>query len=118
MTGTCKFCGQTSLTDFDDKESADQYATDNCNCKEGQEHRSILEMVDTAKQNVDGLFADKSQEVRDFIKQSIDMVMDEEIKSVTFKVDEISKCVVTRRASSIKLTRKLSETQELESYQM
>ena len=117
LTGTCKFCGQTTILP-DPKEwewdSADEEATMKCTCKEGQKYRSRAFALKTAEENIDLLFAKFSDSTRDFLKVAATKVEDEVIDKAVFKLsDEVTATIKTKN-SHISIERKKLEVTELE----
>lgn len=93
MTGTCKYCGQTMMTDATTIEVANEIATENCKCEEGRIFRNIEEMKCEAKQNAYALFSaddmnDKNQMLLQLMSDIIDVVAAGVIQKATIKLNE------------------------------
>lgn len=104
MTGECRYCHQTMMTDADSKERADEIATMSCKCEEGRIYRNIEDMKCEAKQNAYALFSkddmdDYTQMLLQTMANIIDAVAAGIIEKATLKINE-------RTSASIFITSK------------
>lgn len=93
MTGTCRFCGQTMMTEANLIDAADELATRNCTCEEGRAYRNIEDMKCEAKQNAYALFSkddmdDYTQMLLQTMANIIDAVAAGIIEKATLKINE------------------------------
>lgn len=114
MTGTCKFCGQTMLTNCTTQESADYEAEMNCKCQEGMNYRNTEDMKEAAKANINALFEDESDETVALMMHAVDVLAEGNIKSVSFKLDERTKgTLILTTDEGIKIKKNYKEDYEL-----
>jgi hypothetical protein len=109
--GTCKYCGQSQIVDAVDKESADQMATMNCKCEEGQAFRRI----ESAKSRVETKFSEFSGETVDLLKSIVAAVNYETIASATIQLNGLTKVkVLLTSKEKISVTRTDTEVDKEE----
>lgn len=104
MTGECRYCHQTMMTDADSIERADEIATMSCKCEEGRIYRNIQDMKCEAKQNAYALFSSDQMTEREemllgTMSDIIDIVAAGIIEKATLKINE-------RTSASIFITAK------------
>ena len=114
MIGTCKFCGQSMMTEEIDEEIANEIATEECKCEEGRRYRNIEDMKREAKNNVESLFESVHEPVRVIMNNAVDAIAAGACKTVTIKVNERIKAVVAQGKDSIKVSRIYNETSMIE----
>lgn len=115
MIGVCKYCGQTMMTDIDDKEKADLEATRNCKCPEGMEFRNAEEMKESARFNAEELFKDYSIKIIEVMYAGIEALAAGIIKSMSIRIDERTTASLVRtKEDGIQIKRKYKEEFSLE----
>ena len=126
MTGTCKFCNQTMIVqDAENQNEADNYATMNCNCKEGREYRNIEDMKDAAKENAKSLFTLPDNPTEKQIKEHdeliklmgniIDNVAEGNIEKCSLKISErITASIFITAKDGIRIKKNYKEEYVLE----
>ena len=116
--GTCKYCGQISVVKSDKvmtKEELNNDATWYCTCEEAVAAREKELNLRTAKDAVDYLFKDMEKEAG-FLKMACELLADGTLKSINMDTGGTVKATLRVTAKGkIKVTRKMSDKQELES---
>lgn len=86
MTGTCEYCGQTSIVKAESQEDADKRATLECGCPGGEMERKKEQVW---------------EQLNDLIGELAPSYGWEPVKPKTFKaIEEIANCVVEDRIAS------------------
>ena len=116
--GTCKYCGQISVVKSDKvltEVELNNEATWNCNCPEAVAVRERELNLRTAKNAVEALFKDMEKEA-DFLKMACELLADGTLKSVNIDTGGTVKATLrVTTKGKIRVTRKMSDKQELES---
>ena len=118
MTGTCKFCGQTMMTDFSDPYIADEVATDECTCEEGREFRNMEQWKLEAKQNIDNLCEDVKKGIVNAMKAIVDSIAAGECKKANIKVNERVSISIILKKDCIDVERSFKEKSVLSAEKM
>lgn len=125
MTGTCKFCNQTMIVaDVDNQKDADEYASRNCNCKEGREYRSIEDMKECAWENAQSLFTlpdgvpeeafKKHQEKMSLVHKMIEYVASGAITKCSVKINDWTTAVISiNKNGEVDTIKKISQNLKL-----
>ena len=120
-TGACRFCGQSIIVEGGADMTAPQLeeaATMACECEKAMAYKETKTRRETAKQRVEELFGDASEEkqpeaVRKIILDVVDSICDKKMKSATITVREGLKCRVMQMAKDkIKVVREMSANDE------
>lgn len=93
--GACKFCGQITAIevpgDWPDEEK-NEYATEMCKCPEADWYRLKKLKKEKGRKRVRSLFErDQSDEVNGFLQEAVELIADEDISSITVKIDDVTK---------------------------
>lgn len=116
--GACKYCGQMGTVQSEKKltkEQLNEEVTWNCRCAEAKAAREKEENYRTATAAVETLFKDMEREA-EFLKQACKLLADGTLKSVTVDTGGMVKASVkTTKKGKIRITRSMSEKQEMES---
>ena len=116
--GECKYCGQMRTVQSEKKltkEQLNEEVTWNCRCDDARAAREREENYRTATTAVETLFQDMEREA-EFLKQACKLLADGTLKSVTVDIGGMVKASVkTTKKGKIRITRSMSEKQEMES---
>lgn len=93
--GACKFCGQLTVIqvpgDWPD-EKKNEYATEMCKCPEADWYRLNKSKKEKGRKRVRSLFErDQPDVVKEFLQVAVELVADEDISSITVKIDNVTK---------------------------
>ena len=137
MTGTCRFCGQTMMVDYDsfteemaekikNGMSVDDIATNECKCPEGMEYRNVEKCKEDAKANAESLFKidfdvpfpdekakRKNIALLDLMNIIIDNIAAGTIKKVTLNIDKRVKATISDKPDKIEVNRAFKDSQSL-----
>ena len=101
--GVCRFCYQQRIIrgeeDMTDEELTER-ATLSCNCEAAAMYRRRMERAEVAKENIDTLFGDESNdfyqsdEIRAFMKHGIDVINNGCMKSLIINMNKGLKCKI------------------------
>ena len=120
-TGTCRFCGQSIIVEGGADMTAPQLeeaATMACECEKATAYKETKTRRETAKQRVEELFGDESEEkqpdaVKKIILDAVDAICDKKMKSATITIREGLKCRIMQMAKDkIKVVRETSANDE------
>lgn len=114
MTGYCKFCGQSFMTQADSEEVANYNATMNCKCDKAMSFKYVEGLKESARNNVDALFQDQPEELKELMFEAIEHIADRRIASVQIKISTRITGTVARGKEGIIVKRKYTEENTLE----
>lgn len=93
--GACKFCGQIAAIEVPEDwldEERNEYATEMCECPEADLYRLNKLKKENGRKRVKSLFErDQSDAVKSFLQAAVELIADEEISSITVKIDDVTK---------------------------
>lgn len=93
--GACKFCGQIAAIEVPgdwSNEKKNEYATEICKCAEADWYRLNKLKKEKGRKRVKSLFErDQSDVVREFLQEAVELIADEDISSITVKIDDVTK---------------------------
>lgn len=116
--GACRFCGQIGVVQSEKELTQvqlDEEATWNCKCDEARKMRAQEENYRTATAAVDTLFGDMEEEA-EFLKEACKLLASGTIKTVSVDTGGAVKASLkTTKKGKIRITRSMSEKQEMES---
>ena len=116
--GACRFCGQIGVVQSEKELTQvqlDEEATWNCKCEEARKMREQEENLRMATSAVETLFRDMEKEAQ-LLKEACKLLADGTLKSVSIDTGGTVKASLKSTAKGkIKVTRKMSEKQEMES---
>lgn len=116
MTGYCKFCGQSFMAaGIDNEEEANEQATMSCKCDKAIDYKRVVEMKETACGNSDALFQDQSEEVRQLLRDAVNLIAERKINSISVKISSRLNANLKKGSDSIVIKRKYTEENTLES---
>lgn len=89
----CRYCGKSILNienkEFKSKKEAEEYATMNCSCVEGEKYRNRKKAEAQLKEIIDELdYLELTKDQKDFINQSGLFVLDNETK-ITIEIANV-----------------------------
>lgn len=108
--GACKFCGQITAIqvpgDWMDEEK-NEYATEMCKCPEADWYRLNKLKKEKGRKRVKSLFErDQPDVVKEFLQAAVELIADEDISSITVKIDDVTKAdIKTRSKGGIRVER-------------
>lgn len=122
MTGVCRFCFQSRIVrgaaDMTE-EQITETATLQCSCEAAAMYRRRMERAEVAKENIDTLFGDESNdfyqsdEIRDFMKHGIDVINNGCMKSLIINMNKGLKCKIALTVNDeIKVSREAKSVVE------
>lgn len=93
--GACKFCGQIAAIEVPggwSDEERNEYATEMCKCPEADWYRLNKLKKEKGRKRVRSLFErDQSDVVKGFLQTAVELIADEDISSITVKIDDVTK---------------------------
>lgn len=93
--GACKFCGQIAAIEVPggwSDEERNEYATEMCECPEADWYRLNKSKKEKGRKRVKSLFErDQPDVVKEFLQAAVELIADEDISSITVKIDDITK---------------------------
>lgn len=120
--GVCRFCGQSQIVSGSGDMTAEQLtesATLSCGCELARKYQATSERTTVAKRRVDELFGDElsdfaqSEDIRDYMKQGIDLINKGGMKKITMSINECLKCSIALMAEEkIKVIREIKYIKE------
>ena len=115
MTGYCKYCGQSFMTDETEEMAANYTATMNCKCDKALEFKRVENMKEMASNNARELFQDQSEAVIDLLIASIEGLAERHINQASFKINSRISATIAKGKDGIIVKRKYTEENTLES---
>lgn len=108
--GACKFCGQITAIEVPEDwldEEKNEYATEMCKCPEADWYRLNKLKKEKGRKRVRSLFErDQSDAVKSFLQAAVELIADEDISSITVKIDDVTKAdIKTGSKGSIRVER-------------
>lgn len=112
MTGVCRGCGQIQEVTARTQEEADEFATMNCNCGEGEKIRKKAQLMESIQiicgpPSVDKGFNPIDPKTIERIKEAASLVFDNKIDKATFSVEN-SLVMIKRNAKKVTCSRRRS----------
>lgn len=112
MTGVCRGCGQIQEVTARTQEEADEFATMNCNCGEGEKLRKkaqLMESIDDicGTAAIDKGFTPIEPRTIERIKEAASLVFENKIEKATFSIDS-TLVVIKRNAKKVTCSRRMS----------
>ena len=118
MLGTCIYCGQQMVTELENEDQANKYATDNCKCKEGQNYRSKLDAIEKSIADLGYCFNGMPDKVIEAWGVILEAMYNDLILSVSIKTEDGATTKLTRKVSSVKIKKTDSHNIEFENYEL
>lgn len=125
-TGSCRSCGQVVIGRvFPEKESADAWATEHCDCTEAREARILRQRIQDGCEQVERLFGEgceafgfstqEPQEALELLRQLVEAVASGSVQSASVLLESGCKGAVRRTAKGkLQVSRSEGRSAQLE----
>lgn len=114
-TGGCIYCGQIGTVEVEDNtpdEVVDKEVTINCSCTSAKVARDRKKKQAKAQENVEELFANHSEDVREFLKAAVVLIGENMVDKISVDTGRKVKAQITKTSKgNIKVER--TETRKM-----
>lgn len=114
MTGYCRYCGQSFMTEEYEESAANYQATMNCKCEKALAFRDREEIKELAEGHIDALFQDQPAELTSIMKDAVANIAEQRISGITVKISKRLTATIARGKEGIVVKRKYTEENSME----
>jgi hypothetical protein len=121
LPGTCGFCKQMSTLEMPiewSQEDRDEYTVERCECINAEIYTKRKYRIEQAAKTIEKQFGPKSlhgetsEGVRDFLRKTVNLIIESEIIQATIRLDSRTTATITDTEKGIKIKRSDKEEEE------